>query len=252
MSLSTRPFPCLVPRREGESAVCVPARIRHAAVEHIVDRANGDHRQAEFPRTVDDPGSHEWNAVDRIHIRGEKERVELRVMAKTPHRIFAVYRPRGRRGTIRAIVPRRPRRQIACEMPTRIATQMRATVKKHDDAKVTRGVVVEQAVTGWYGIWRRIGRMEIGVVPDDPDDEDRETRADDVGSIAEQTTPDRVGPLPHLEITHLDGLPDSIIPPLRRGEFRVHEIIPQETARLLGRPKKRSDNPSPDRRSGNP
>src|SRR5207249_3937317 len=80
MSLSTRPFLCPVTRKEPESAVGVPARVRHAAVEHVVDCANGHDRQAEFPRTVNDPRSDEWNAVDRIHIRREQEWVELRIM----------------------------------------------------------------------------------------------------------------------------------------------------------------------------
>jgi len=57
--------------------------------------------------------------------------------------------------------------------------------------------------------------------------------------------------LPHLEIVDVDRLPDLIIPPLRRGEFRVHEIIAHDAALLLGRPKKRSDNLGPNSGPGN-
>src|SRR5438552_16779148 len=88
-------------------------------------------------------------------------------MAKTPHRIFAVHRPRRRRGTVRTVVPWRARRQIACEMPSRIATQKRATAEEHDDGKLARGLDAGQAAAGRNGILRRIGKMEVCVVSHD-------------------------------------------------------------------------------------
>src|SRR5438445_6697512 len=107
---------------------------------------------------------------------------------------------------------------------------MRAPTKKHDEPHPPDRVIVVEIEAGREAVRAGIGVLEIRVIADDPNYEDRKAGPGDEGAILVQASPDRARPLPHVEVRHADRSPRLRVPPLVRAEPRVHDAILDRTA----------------------